>query len=115
MKNKIRESVLQNKSERRSVMKDEILFGMKRLVVVKDSSGPMPDLNPTESNERWPYDESPTQVVCNCGSQDWCVHMIYRRVTDLYHLVLVCSGCQKIWFKAGQTDLIPGEEAGARL
>ena len=90
-------------------MRDEMLFDAKRLVVVDASSGPVPDLEPTESNERWPYDENPTQVVCNCGSQDWRVHMIYRRVTDLYRLVLVCGGCQKIWFKADRTDLEPGE------
>lgn len=89
-------------------MRDEMLFGAKRLVVVQVSSGPMPDLEPTNSIERWPYNENPTQVVCNCGSQNWCVHLIYRRVTDLYHLVLVCGGCQKIWFKADKPDLLPG-------
>ena len=94
-------------------MKDKILFGMKRIVVVDAGSGPVPDLKPTESNERWPYDENPAQVVCNCGSQDWCVHLIYRRVDDLYHLVIVCSGCQKIWFKAGKTDLMPEEDASS--
>ena len=38
--------------------------------------------------------------------------MIYRRVTDLYSLVLACGGCQS-WFKAGKTDLMPGEAAGS--
>ncbi len=88
-------------------MKDEMLFGMKRLVIVEASSGPLPDLKPANSTERWPYDENPAQVVCNCGSRDWHVHLVYRRVTDLYHLVLVCGGCQKIWFKADKTDLMP--------
>ena len=94
-------------------MKDESLFGVKRLVVVDASSGPVPDLKPVPAIERWPYDENPAQVVCNCGSQDWRVHLTYRRAVDLYHLVLVCGGCQKIWFKAGKTDLMPGEAAGS--
>ncbi|MEK6536745.1 MAG: hypothetical protein AABZ63_04600 [Actinomycetota bacterium] len=94
-------------------MKDEMLFNAKRLVVVDESSGPVPDLEPVPAIERWPYDENPAQVVCNCGSPDWRVHMIYHRVDDLYHLVLVCGGCQKTWFKADRTDLMPEEAADA--